>query len=94
MPNGIYPVPPFHQQRASRSLASSLSQRLKTWRERDRLDEQLAQGGDRESIAELRLRAPQLVSPRGAALELSLECKVVAPRMVIAPHGRGSPSGR
>jgi hypothetical protein len=66
MPNGIYPVPPY-QQRASRSFAPSLWQRLKTWRESDRLDEQLAQGGDREAIIELRLRATQLVPPPGAS---------------------------
>jgi hypothetical protein len=83
MPNGIYPVPPFHQQRASRSVAPSLWQRLKTWRERDRLDEQLAQGGDREAIAELRLRAAQLVSPTGR-----VELAIGVERAVREARGR------
>jgi hypothetical protein len=66
MPSGIYPVPPLHQDRsAPRSFLPSLRLRLKTWRERDRLDEQLAQGFDREASAELRLRAAQLVSAAG-----------------------------
>ena len=66
MPSGIYPVPPLHQDRsARRSFPSSLWQRLMTWWERDDLDEQLAQGFDREATPELRLRAAQLVSPIG-----------------------------
>jgi hypothetical protein len=65
MPSGIYPVPPFHQQRASRSFPPSLGQKLRTWWERDRLDKRLVQGGDREASAELRLRAAQLVSTTG-----------------------------
>jgi hypothetical protein len=66
MPSGIYPVPEFrHHRGAPRSFPPSLRQRLKTWWERDRLDEQLAQGFDREASAELRLRAAQLVSPAG-----------------------------
>jgi hypothetical protein len=64
MPSGIYPVPPFHQHRgARRSFPPSPGQRLRTWWERDLLDEQLAQGDDREATPELRLRAAQLVSP-------------------------------
>jgi hypothetical protein len=66
MPSGIYPVPPLHQHRAvRRSFPPSLWQRLRTWWERDDLDEQLAQGFDREATPELRLRAAQLVSSSG-----------------------------
>jgi hypothetical protein len=62
MPSGIYPVPQFHQYSDPSSLPT-LGQRLKTWWQRDRLDEQLARGADHEASAELKLRASQLVSP-------------------------------
>jgi hypothetical protein len=50
MPNGIYPVPPFHQNAvASPSARPTLGQRLKSWWQSDRLDEQLTRGADREA---------------------------------------------
>lgn len=64
MPNGIYPVPPLHirEQTGPRSRASrpGLGLRLRTWWRRDRLDEQLANGTDPRTSAELTLRAEQL----------------------------------
>ena len=66
MPNGIYPVPHRHirEQTRPRSRAShpGLGLRLRTWWRRDRLDEQLANGTDPRTSAELTLRADQLSS--------------------------------
>jgi len=66
MPNGIYPVPPLHirEQTGPRSRASrpGVALRLRTWWRRDRLDEQLAEGADPTTSAELTLRAEQLSS--------------------------------
>jgi hypothetical protein len=64
MPSGIYPVPPRSERADPRhGLAPSLWQRLRTWWQRDQLDEQLAQGRDQEATPALRLRAEQLASP-------------------------------
>jgi hypothetical protein len=63
--------PPMHDDRlhqdrsARRSFPPSLGQRLRTWWERDELDDQLAHGFDIEATPELRLRAAQLVSCTG-----------------------------
>ena len=67
MPNGIYFVPtplPRRTGTPSRSRPSrpSARLRLKTWWLRDRLDEQLAEGADPRTSAELTLRAEQLGS--------------------------------
>ena len=66
MPNGIYPVPPLHirEQTGPRPRAPrpGVGLRLRTWWRRDRLDEQLANGTDPRTSAELTLRAEQLGS--------------------------------
>ncbi len=59
MPNGMYPVPQFYFTPAS-PATPSLWLRLKTWWRRDRLDEQLAHGADRQASDELELRSIQL----------------------------------
>jgi hypothetical protein len=42
MPNGIYPIPPFHQNAGeSPSARPTLAQRLKSWWQRSHFDEQL-----------------------------------------------------
>ena len=47
MPNGIYPVPQFHSQPSPDSGARpTLSLRIRTRWERDRLDDELASGAD------------------------------------------------
>jgi hypothetical protein len=64
MPNGIYPIPPVHYTPASPS-EPSLWLRLKTWWQRERLDEQLARGADPIVSPELELRSLQLVDRAG-----------------------------
>jgi hypothetical protein len=89
MPSTIYPVPAFHQQRASRS--PSLGQRLRTWWRRDRLDEQLAQGDDREASAELMLRAARLVSSSGCVELAKAVERVVFAGVKPSAHGANDP---
>lgn len=64
MPNPIYPLHPrqIREATASQSWAArpGLGLRLRTWWRRDRLDEQLANGDDPRTSAELTLRAEQL----------------------------------
>ncbi len=64
MPNGIYPIFPLQIRQGSASQAhtvrAGLGLRLGTWWRRDRLDEQLANGDDPRTSAELTLRAEQL----------------------------------
>ena len=70
MPNGIYPVPPLHsRENDGRAPASrpGLPLRLRTWWRRNRLDEQLANGIDPRTNAQLTLRAQQLVTTVGRA---------------------------
>jgi hypothetical protein len=63
MPNGLYPVPQFHSYaERSHSGRPSVLLRLKTWWQRDRLDERLAEGASRNDGPELSLRSRQLVS--------------------------------
>jgi hypothetical protein len=67
MPNGIYPVPPpqIREGTASQSRAArpGLALRLRTWWQRDRLDEQLTNRDDPRTSAEHTLRAEQLGTP-------------------------------
>lgn len=70
MPNGIYPVPPSLQVRKGtgsrrRASAPGLAVRIRTWFERDHLDEQLVEGIDPETSPELTLRAERLGSDAG-----------------------------
>lgn len=64
MPNGIYPVPPLQIREGTasqtRAARRGLALRLRTWWQRDRLDEQLANGDDPRTSVELTLRAEQL----------------------------------
>ena len=64
MPNGIYPIFPLQIRQRSASQAhavrAGLGLRLRTWWRRDRLDEQIANGDDPRTSAELTLRAEQL----------------------------------
>ena len=63
MPYGIYPVPRFRSYPRPAGARPSLALRIRTrWRRR-RLDEQLSQGADPASTAELALRAAQLRAP-------------------------------
>ena len=64
MPNGIYPIFPLQiRQRSApqaHAVRAGLGLRLRTWWRRDRLDEQIANGDDPRTSAELTLRAEQL----------------------------------
>jgi hypothetical protein len=66
MPNAHLLQPHSHSQpspgAAPRTPSPGLALRLRTWWRRERLDEQLAEGTDPETSAELRLRAEQLGS--------------------------------
>jgi hypothetical protein len=62
MPSGVFPVPKFRPI-PDRGDRMSLSVRLRTRFRRNRLDAELAQGGDPSTSAELTLRAAQLRSP-------------------------------
>jgi hypothetical protein len=64
MPSGIFPVPQFRSVPTPRSRPS-LFARLRTRRQRDKLDRQLAGGADPRSSAALTLRAAQLSSASG-----------------------------
>ena len=63
MPTGIFPVPAFDTV-PPREDAPRRAARIRTWRRRNRLDEELAQGVDPGTTAELGLRAAQLRSHR------------------------------
>lgn len=72
MPYGIYPVPRFRSYPRPAGARPSLALRIRTrWRRR-RLDEQLSQGADPASTAELALRAAQLRSPAVPPIGLHL----------------------
>ena len=61
MPNGIFPIPQFHSHPSPASGAPpTLSLRMRTRWDRDRLDDELASGVDPASSPELTLRAAQL----------------------------------
>ena len=62
MPNGVFPVPEFRSV-PDRGGRASLAVRLRTRFRRNRLDAELAQGGDPSESPELILRAAQLRSP-------------------------------
>ena len=62
MPNGVFPVPEFRSA-SDRRGRMSLSVRLRTRFRRNRLDAELAQGGEHSESPELMLRANQLRSP-------------------------------
>lgn len=62
MPSGVFPVPKFRSA-PDRGDRMSLAVRLRTRFRRDRLDAELAQGGDPSASAELTFRASQLRSP-------------------------------
>ena len=62
MPSGVFPVPKFRSA-PDRGDRMSLAVRLRTRFRRDRLDAELAQGGDPSASAELMFRATQLRSP-------------------------------
>jgi hypothetical protein len=67
MPNGVFPVPTFRDERRRsprRSADASLALRLRTRWHRDRLDDQLARGVDPMSSPLLELRADQLLRER------------------------------
>jgi hypothetical protein len=64
MPPGVFPVPKFRQT-ATDPTRPSLALRVRTRRERNRLDSELALGADPAASAELRLRAAQLRSASG-----------------------------
>jgi hypothetical protein len=50
MPSGIYPIPPFHQNAGESPPApTTLRQRLKSWWQRNHLDEQLTGGADQDA---------------------------------------------
>jgi hypothetical protein len=63
MPNGIFPVPPFHSNPShTADTHASLAVRIRTWLRRNHLDEELAHGADPDTTAELSRRATQLRS--------------------------------
>jgi hypothetical protein len=62
MPNGVFPVPKFRSA-SDRTGRISLWVRLRTRFRRNRLDAELAQGGEYSESPELMLRANQLRSP-------------------------------
>jgi hypothetical protein len=64
MPPGIFPVPDFRPT-ASDPTRPSLGLRVRTRRQRNRLDSELARGVDPTASAELALRAAQLRSASG-----------------------------
>lgn len=101
MPYGIFPIPQYPITPASPSRPS-LWLRLKTWWQRDRLDEQLARGADRQASDEMELRSMQLVDRAGRTeLAHSLEGVVQHARYAPAlgdvqvrgtPRSRGAPT--
>jgi hypothetical protein len=62
VPSGVFPVPEFRSA-SPRGERKSLAVRLRTRFRRDRLDAELARGGDPSASAEHMLRASQLRSP-------------------------------
>jgi hypothetical protein len=62
VPSGVFPVPKFRSV-PDRGDRMSLAVRLRTRFRRDRLDAELAQGGDPSASAEVTFRATQLRSP-------------------------------
>lgn len=63
MPNGIFPVPQFDSNPSQTAATRpGLAVRIRTWFRRNRLDEELAQGADPATSAELSMRAAQLRS--------------------------------
>ena len=62
MPSGVFPVPKFRSV-PDRGDHVNLGVRLRTRFRRNRLDAELAQGGDPSASAELMFRAAQLRSP-------------------------------
>jgi hypothetical protein len=67
MPNGVFPVPRFRDERRrspQRSDHAPLTTRLQTLWHRDRLDDQLARGVDPNSSRLLQIRAQQLLNKR------------------------------
>jgi hypothetical protein len=63
MPNGIFPVPPFHSLPShTAGTRPSLPVRIRTWLRRNRLDEEFAHGAGPDTTAELSRRATQLCS--------------------------------
>jgi hypothetical protein len=64
MPPGVFPVPKFRQSESD-PARPSLALRVRTRRQRDRLDDELARGADPAASAELDLRASQLRSVSG-----------------------------
>lgn len=63
MPNGIIPVPEFHDPSHSAAKRPSLALRVRARWRRGRLDDALAQGADPATSAALSWRAEQLVAP-------------------------------
>jgi hypothetical protein len=56
MPNGIYPIPPFHQNAGEPPPARpTIGHRLKSWWQRNHLDEQLTRGADQDANSGHRL---------------------------------------
>jgi hypothetical protein len=63
MPSGVFPVPKFRSAPDRGDDRISFAVRLRTRFRRNRLDAELAQGGDPSASAELTFRATQLRSP-------------------------------
>jgi hypothetical protein len=89
MPNGVYTDLDFHRSSDSAHSAGP-GLRLRTWWQREQLDEQLARGAGPETSAELGLRSRHLMS-RGVRDELADRLESVV-RQARKPVTRTLPS--